>query len=77
MLFIDWCLKPENSVANVQWMSQGNGTTAGIEAAEAIFADYPMFLVDSSKLDSMRWKESATEERLELWNREWTRVKAS
>jgi spermidine/putrescine transport system substrate-binding protein len=77
VLFLDWMLKPESSVACVDWMGQQDGTTQGEAHFLELAKDYPVLADVANARETAKWKMSPTGERQQLLTQEWTRVKAS
>lgn len=78
LAFIDWVLKPENAAANVKFHGYPMPTQAGLESFKDMVKDFPFLAGDLELMDKPElWLESLEGERLDLWNNEWSRVRAS
>jgi spermidine/putrescine transport system substrate-binding protein len=76
LLLIDWMLRPENSAKNVQYTGYPNGTKVGESTYADMVKEHPFLALGEDVYENAEWKESATGERLNLWNQQWARFKA-
>lgn len=78
LAFIDFMLSPDATARNAAYIADLSGTVAGDAAfRNEVAADLPAFQVPDDFYDSVMWKLSLTGDRLDLWNSEWNRFKAS
>lgn len=75
--FIDWMLAPENATANVKYFGYPQVTTTGIAAYNSnVASQYPFLgMTLDQALHGLR-EIVPTGATLQLWNEEWTKVKA-
>lgn len=76
LLFIDWVLRPDNSMACVENMGQANGTKAGNAKFNSLVSAYPFLQTSDDLLRAGRWKKVPTGSAAQLWNQAWARVQA-
>jgi spermidine/putrescine transport system substrate-binding protein len=74
--FIDWMLQPDNATTNVNYFGYPQVTTTGIAAYQKLIAQYPFLnLTLDTALHGLR-EVAPTGSKLQLWDSEWTKVKA-
>jgi spermidine/putrescine transport system substrate-binding protein len=76
LLFLDWMLQPENSVANVRYTGQLAGTTAGDAEYSKAVKDLPDLHIPANFYATAKWKQSLYGSRETLWSEQWNRFKA-
>jgi len=76
--FIDWMLAPENATTNVKYFGYPQVTTTGIKAyQDNVVSQYPFLnLTLDQALHGLR-EIVPGGSALQLWNQEWTKVKAA
>jgi spermidine/putrescine transport system substrate-binding protein len=77
LLFMDWILRPENSATNTKYQGQLTGTKASTEAYAEITKDFPFLQTGEQLLTDGIWKQSLTGLRAQVWNQQWSRIKAA
>jgi spermidine/putrescine transport system substrate-binding protein len=74
--FIDWMLAQQNATTNVNYFGYPQVTTTGIAAYQKLIAQYPFLnLTLDQALHGLR-EIVPTGSKLQLWNTEWTKIKA-
>ena len=74
--FIDWMLAPENATTNVNYFGYPQVTTTGILAYQTLVAKLPFLSITLDQaLHGLR-EIAPTGQKLQLWDQEWTKVKA-
>jgi len=74
--FIDWMLAPENATTNVNYFGYPQVTTTGITAFQKLIAQYPFLSITIDQaLHGLR-EIAPTGAKKQLWDSEWTKVKA-
>jgi spermidine/putrescine transport system substrate-binding protein len=74
--FIDWMLAPEHATTNVNYFGYPQVTTTGISAYQKLIAQYPFLnLTLDQAIHGLR-EITPTGSKLQLWDQEWTKVKA-
>jgi spermidine/putrescine transport system substrate-binding protein len=74
--FIDWMLAPEHATANVNYFGYPQVTTTGISAYQALVKDYPFLSLSLDQAIHGLREIVPTGQKLQLWDSEWTKVKA-
>lgn len=75
LLFMDWCLRPDNSAAITEALGTPTGTTAGAATYTKMVKGHP-YLNFPSSLGSNKanWKQPPTQSAAKLWNQEWAQI---
>jgi spermidine/putrescine transport system substrate-binding protein len=74
--FIDYMLAPENATTNVNYFGYPQVTTTGLTAFQKLVAQYPFLNISLDQaLHGLR-EIVPTGAKLQLWDSEWTKVKA-
>ena len=74
--FIDWMLAPENATANVNYFGYPQVTTTGISAYQTLVQKLPFLsLTLDTAIHGLR-EIAPSGPKLQLWDSEWTKVKA-
>ncbi len=77
MKFIDWMLLPDNATANVKYFGYPQVTTTGIQAyKQNIASQYPDLAMTLDQAIHGLREIVPSGANLQLWNEEWTKVKA-
>jgi spermidine/putrescine transport system substrate-binding protein len=77
LLFMDWCLRPDNSAAIAKAIGGPTGTTAGIAEYNKIVKAHPYLQFPASLgANKANWKQPPTKAAAQLWNTEWQKITA-
>ena len=74
--FIDWMLAPEHAAQNVNYFGYPQVTTAGLTAFQKLVVDYPFLNITLDQAIHGLREIVPTGAKLQLWDSEWTKVKA-
>ena len=74
--FIDWMLAPENATNNVNYFGYPQVTTTGIAAYSKLVEQYPFLSLTLDQAIHGLREIVPTGAKLQLWDSEWTKVKA-
>jgi spermidine/putrescine transport system substrate-binding protein len=74
--FIDWMLAPENATNNVNYFGYPQVTTTGIAAYSKLVTQYPFLSLTLDQAIHGLREIVPTGSKLQLWDSEWTKVKA-
>ncbi len=74
--FIDWMLAPENATNNVNYFGYPQVSTTGIAAYTKLVAQYPFLSLTLDQAIHGLREIVPTGAKLQLWDSEWTKVKA-
>ena len=74
--FIDWMLAPENATTNVNYFGYPQVTTTGISAYQKLVAQLPFLSITLDQAIHGLREIAPTGQKLQLWDQEWTKVKA-
>lgn len=76
LLFIDWMLEPEHAAQNVRFFGYPQVTKSGLSAFDALVKKYPFLAVTLKQAQHGDFFRPLSGSNLQLWQSEWTRVKA-
>ena len=76
-LFLDWLLQPDHAAKNVTYIGYPNGAKAGMDEFARLVKDFPWLNVTEDMITNANWFHALDGPAQQLWNSEWTRVKAS
>jgi spermidine/putrescine transport system substrate-binding protein len=74
--FIDWMLAPENATTNVNYFGYPQVTTTGITAYQKLVTQFPFLSLTLDQAIHGLREIVPTGSKLQLWDSEWTKVKA-